>query len=542
MSGGSAQAPGGSSSNDMDAIQGQGNTVECQIRPAPTAAHLQESANAGTFAAAGLAEDTPMQGTQAYEMLAPVAGENDEDEVMSSANESRDWEYSDNELGGGDPYLSTDEEELEARKHPIRRPEDIGRLINEAFPVDPGLEIGDDEDQDIFDDGLDGDDSDSGSDVSTVYEELTEPTVFVQVLEVPASPSKQEPATDEDVLGSDDSEFIYEDSEEVQTDEGMDTPDGSEETQPHASNTQHEVLALTDAATIQKKSFSELQQEQYKLLYKTSEYTWSTKLVGSFEREFRPQITREQECDAIRWRLLELEEAKKAIEEQMLLAERQLEEEESAKDQAVEKLAFALEFSGISEVLWEAYNAFCSSLDPEFGQRGGFSITCDADHEGCYTSYDPQFQIFKESVEGAYSNCNFRCESFSEPARAPGMGYWDRSGTAYIVEFWPLKCPDPLTGTESTWGEQYPELYSLATAAVREGSEAAMDMLVCLPDMNSTFNSGWLFDYVFEPTLKDSPIVGKRWRFRSAHKIDQPCTVEEKRQRLELALRPENVR
>lgn len=87
-----------------------------------------------------------------------------------------------------------------------------------------------------------------------------------------------------------------------------------------------------------------------------------------------------------------------------------------------------------------------------------------------------------------------------------------------------------------------PELYSLAIAAVREGSEAAMDMLVCLPDMNSTFNGGWLFDYVFEPALEDSPIKAKRWRFRSAHKIDQPCTVEEKRQRLELALRPENVR
>lgn len=397
-----------------------------------------------------------MQGAQVYEMPTPVADENDKDEVMSSANESRDWEYSDNELGRGDPYTSTDEEELDARDWPIRRPEDIGRLISEAFPIDQGLEIGDDEDQDIFDDGLDGDDSDLGSDVSTVYEELTEPTVFVQVLEAPASPSEQEPATEEDFLASDDSEFIYDDSEEEQTDEDMDTPDGSEETQPDASNTLHqEISAPTDAATIQKKSFSELQQEQYKLLYKTSENTWSTKLAGGFERKFRPQITREQECDAIRWRLLELEEAKKAIEKQMLLSERQLEEEERAKNQAVEKLASTLEISGISEVLWEAYNAFCSSLDPEFGQRDGFSITCNADHEGCYTSYDPEFQIFKESVERPYSNCNFRCEAFSEQARAPGMGYWDRSGTAHIVEFWPLKCPDLVTGTESTWGEQY---------------------------------------------------------------------------------------
>lgn len=69
-----------------------------------------------------------------------------------------------------------------------------------------------------------------------------------------------------------------------------------------------------------------------------------------------------------------------------------------------------------------------------------------------------------------------------------------------------------------------------------------MEMLIALPDMNSAFGSGWLLDYQFEDALKDNNIIGKRWIFRSAHKIDSPCTVEEKRKRLNLMLVPENIR
>jgi hypothetical protein len=76
---------------------------------------------------------------------------------------------------------------------------------------------------------------------------------------------------------------------------------------------------------------------------------------------------------------------------------------------------------------------------------------------------------------------------------------------------------------------------------VRAGSEAAMEMLIALPDMNSSFSGGWMFDYQFEEALKSEPVISKRWRFRSAHKIDKPCSVEAKRARVELLLRPENV-
>jgi len=69
-----------------------------------------------------------------------------------------------------------------------------------------------------------------------------------------------------------------------------------------------------------------------------------------------------------------------------------------------------------------------------------------------------------------------------------------------------------------------------------------MEMLTRIPDMNSTSDGGWLFEYQEEPLLKDEPVVSHRWRLRSSHKINAPVTVEGKRHRLELMLRPENIR
>lgn len=99
--------------------------------------------------------------------------------------------------------------------------------------------------------------------------------------------------------------------------------------------------------------------------------------------------------------------------------------------------------SGISQALFQAYEEFCESLHPQFGQRGGFSITCHADHGGSYVLYDKYFALFRENVEEPYKTCNFRCEaSVSEEGEA-------------IVEFWPIESPEPKSGKETTWGEQY---------------------------------------------------------------------------------------
>jgi len=66
-------------------------------------------------------------------------------------------------------------------------------------------------------------------------------------------------------------------------------------------------------------------------------------------------------------------------------------------------------------------------------------------------------------------------------------------------------------------------------------------MLINLPDMNSS-TKGWLLDYQFHEELKDEPIVARRWKFRSAHKIDAPISQEGKRKRVEMMVRPENLR
>lgn len=83
-----------------------------------------------------------------------------------------------------------------------------------------------------------------------------------------------------------------------------------------------------------------------------------------------------------------------------------------------------------------------------------------------------------------------------------------------------------------------PLLYELANAAARDSCEDTIDMLTKLPDMKAV-TTGWLIDYQYEPALQHEPVISKRWRFRSAHKIDSPATVEQKRQRVTRMLRPE---
>ncbi|KAI0136848.1 hypothetical protein BJ170DRAFT_33074 [Xylariales sp. AK1849] len=101
------------------------------------------------------------------------------------------------------------------------------------------------------------------------------------------------------------------------------------------------------------------------------------------------------------------------------------------------------ETAGISKDLWAEYEAFCESLEPIFGSRGGWSITCEADHEGSYIKYDPGFGLIKEYAEMDFSNFNFRCEASTV------------NNVEYVVEFWPIKSPETTAGVESTWGERY---------------------------------------------------------------------------------------
>jgi hypothetical protein len=157
----------------------------------------------------------------------------------------------------------------------------------------------------------------------------------------------------------------------------------------------------------------------------------------------------------------------------------------------------------------------------------------------------------KNLDDGGYNNRNFRCEASVSVVRE----HDGSQRTEQIVDFWPLHPIEPRSGVEVTWGEQYvscplfcfppihqilnfaltlyqPELYRLAIQAAKNGSEAAMEMLIRLPDMNAVF-SGWLLEYEFAEELKDEFLLSRRWVFTQARKIDGPGTVEEKREDLE---------
>jgi hypothetical protein len=43
---------------------------------------------------------------------------------------------------------------------------------------------------------------------------------------------------------------------------------------------------------------------------------------------------------------------------------------------------------------------------------------------------------------------------------------------------------------------------------------------------------GWLFEYEFEESLKDEPLLSRRWVFKEARKIEEPGTVVEKKEGL----------
>ncbi|KAL3424179.1 hypothetical protein PVAG01_03459 [Phlyctema vagabunda] len=484
------------------------------INPNPTAVAVSSNPEGET-------SQMPKEDTSEFAMEDPM-----------TTSDEEEYDYTLGRYEGDDDSSEDDMEVIEAAyklvsTHPCI---DLGQTIMQAFP-NP-VEYEDDEMRDIFDDGLEDDESESGSDASTNFEELSDPGVIFQVVPAASDPDDSESKGDASDLDSSDLEDSDEDAyrntteeegedgeEEDDDDEIVELPNPVESAQ-QASTLQggshvgsSHAPGTTESVAIPKKSFKELEAQRYELLHQKSEYgTWESL---------------QQKAESSRWRLLELEEIQRHLEERLSDARLDVELTERERQEAEEQMSASLEHSGISQELYDAYSAFCESLSPEFGQREGVSATCYADHKNSYVGYDPEFNLFKACVEMPYDQYNFRCEA--------GLCPWNKRD--YIVEFWPLAPLEPLLGAESTWGGHYPELYELAIAAVRAGSEAAMEMLVALPDMKSSYAGGWLFEYQFEEALSGDPIVGKRWRFGSAHKIDSPCTVEEKRERLKLILK-----
>lgn len=119
--------------------------------------------------------------------------------------------------------------------------------------------------------------------------------------------------------------------------------------------------------------------------------------------------------------------------------ELRLREAQRKKNSSFVRLALRYNDAGVSQQLFDAYEEFCASLEPEFGQIGGFSITCFGEHN-LYTLYDPELELFKANVEIPYENCNYHCEASTTAS----------PDAENIVELWPIRSPEPRTGVEVT--------------------------------------------------------------------------------------------
>lgn len=202
---------------------------------------------------------------------------------------------------------------------------------------------------------------------------------------------------------------------------------------------------------------------------------------------------------------------------------------------------------GISDELWAEYEAFCESLEPRFGSRGGWSVTCFEDHEGSYVGYDPDLALLRESSEMSLGACNFRCEA-STTTRRNILN--NKEHKEHVVEFWPLASPAALDGEEN-WGDLYvslmppttsnlasstspraddllhpqPELYRLVHLAINDPSRpdtrVATELLKSLPAQNASFVGGWLFEYHSESARAGHPVASRRWSYRSAHQVEE---------------------
>jgi hypothetical protein len=275
--------------------------------------------------------------------------EDDSDLNMSSTNN-----YSSEDGGEGDGR------DIDIPQRP-QRCEELGELLGLAFQN--RVEYDDDEERDIFDDGLTDEDHESDTDISTNYEELTEPDVIQRVVYVPQSPTTTTTTTDDDCeteSGSNYSSSLYDSTPEADDDHIDLAADG----EPSASEAREDkdigAVASTAMEKALEKSFLELLQDPN--VHKLSQF--------------------EKDLELEKWRFLGLEEMKRNIDEELTAA---LERQQSLEENIMtteSDLDAAREASGISKDLWEAYEAFCESMEPQFGSREGWSITCFSDHKG----------------------------------------------------------------------------------------------------------------------------------------------------------------
>lgn len=150
-----------------------------------------------------------------------------------------------------------------------------------------------------------------------------------------------------------------------------------------------------------------------------------------------------------------LKAEKRRIEVLLKEAEQRCRETHTRLENSEKAFQILQDQNGISAELWEEYEAFCESLEPEFGSRDGWSITCWTNHHNSYVLYDPDLRLLSQFAEMPLQSCNFRCEAYTLVVNSK---YWSNSECPeeeYVVEFWPIASPEPRNGPETTWEDLY---------------------------------------------------------------------------------------
>ncbi|KUJ22701.1 uncharacterized protein LY89DRAFT_763175 [Mollisia scopiformis] len=272
-----------------------------------------------------------------------------------------------------------------------------------------------------------------------------------------------------------------------------------------------------------KLSFHDLETQRRQILCGSSKYV-SMYISSDADKDLKFKVT------ALHKKIQELEEAKKRIEREIETCEHEI--EVAGKLKIKQQVSTLLTHNGLSPELMAEFDAFCTSIEPLCNKRAGESITCFGDHKNSYIKYDPALELFKENVEDDYNICHYRCEASKiDGPWVIGVSGVPEPKKEYIVEFWPIKPPVKRGRKASTWGELFPLLYQLALTAAGNGSEAALDMLVAIPDKDSSCKGGWLFEYEFDSTLKNHAIVSKRWRFRGSYLVEKPVAADERKKK-----------
>ncbi|KAI0967459.1 hypothetical protein F4678DRAFT_445531 [Xylaria arbuscula] len=172
------------------------------------------------------------------------------------------------------------------------------------------------------------------------------------------------------------------------------------------------------------------------------------------------------------------------------------------------------EAAGISEELWHEYEAFCKTLQPN-GYRERQSFEWNESYNDSYIKYDPDWEGFD-----LHQQKNWRCECVTA---------YTKGGTpiGYQVEYCGL-----LSKLDETWEERFPQLYDYALRDSRQGSVAALEMLIALPDGESECEKGWLFESRFKESRSSHPDPSQRWGLRASYDFIDPVMNQNKRSRL----------